>query len=267
MEKLKFFKLLKLVDLNPSDVSYYYVYQDKLFYDYIAKVGDRFVNFCRVTDVNRPRYKLLAKFDRWIRENPCDYFEPSTVSFIQVDGQTWFYENMAFYQDVGKMTYADCETFDSQMQSFNQYVLPFKSQLSDSDKLSYNQVILEYSPDSMIESNHDILFEYGDAFRCFDCNRVTRISDQFKFTGYQGFLFYNHKFNINMIVMMSMLSDTLDEKEIKINLLDSEKTHTLDQLIDHQTERVTQYPDQFFKSSEFAKNLQDIKGIICKKLQ
>jgi len=38
LEKLKFFKLLKAVDIPSIDVEYYYVYEDPLFYDYIIKV-------------------------------------------------------------------------------------------------------------------------------------------------------------------------------------------------------------------------------------
>ena len=259
---------MSTVGLKPADVSYFYIYKDHLFFDYIAKVNDRFVNFCKVTDENQSRYSVLTKLDKWLDLNPFYGFERPIIKHLDVDNQQWFYENMPFYQDLGKFTYNDCVLFDKLMQEFNEHILPFKNQLTDNEKQCYNKVIFDYTPVDMRNKDSDILFEYGDSYRCFDCNRITRHNNTLLFTGYQGFLFYNQDFNIGIILLMSMLFDTYKEKEQKLKSLDLVTIDKLHYLIKTQEQRVRMYPDQFYRSiEEFKKNLEDVKDILCKQLQ
>lgn len=267
MEKLKFFKLLKAVDISSIDVEYYYVYEDPLFYDYIIKVKDRFINFCAITENNQARYTVLDKLDKWLEKNPIDIFEKSVVKIIEVDGQLWFYENMPYYSDLGKLSYDDCLLMDQQIKKLNEHILPFKQQLTKEEQLSYNKIIFDYTPSYMMPSTDSILFEYGDIFRCFDCNRIKKTDTGFKFTGYQAFLFYYKNFNVSVILMMSMLSDTYKEKETKLEKFNENELQTLLVSIEVHKSRTDHYADQIYKNAEdFAKNLTDIERIICKKL-
>ena len=268
VEKLKFYRLLSAVGISARDVTYFYIYNDSLFFDYIAKVQDSFINFCLLTEANISRYYIIKKFDTWIRENSIACFDPPTIQLIKINNQVWFYEKMHYYPDLGKLSYNDCIEFDNEIQRFNKHISSFKKLLSKEEKEEYNRVIFEYTPSNMRGEVGDILFEYGDSFRCFDCNRVTKKNDKFIFTGYQGLLFYNQQINIGIILIMSMLNDTYKEKENKIALLSKEEIKSLGDILIIIEQRILNYPDQFYTSSEdFIKNLEDIKGIVCKQLQ
>lgn len=268
LEKLTFYKLLSSVGFRSADVTYFYIYKDPLFFDYIAKVQDNFINFCLLTESNISRYYIIKKFDAWIRENSIACFEPPSIQLIKIDNQMWFYEKMQYYPDLGKLSYNECIEFDNEIQRFNEHISSFKELLSKEEKEEYNRIIFEYTPSNMHGAVDDIIFEYGDSFRCFDCNRVTKKNDKFIFTGYQGLLFYDQQINIGIILIMSMLNDTYKEKENKIALLSKEEIKSLGDILIIQEQRILNYPDQFYRSSEdFIKNLEDIKGIVCKQLQ
>lgn len=267
MENLKFFKLLSSVGASPKDVTYSYVYSDHLFYDYIAKVGDRFLNFCLITATNSARYEMLIKLDTWMSTNEIDCFERPEVKVIEVGGQQWFYESIPFYPNLGKLSYQECLLLDHHLYILNQHVLGFAKNLTDQEKSAYNAIIMEYVPDHLRAGYTDVILEYGDIFRSFDCNRISRTATGFKLSGYQAFLFYNKDYNMAMTLIMSMMNDTYSEKQQKLAEVSSDDLNRIKGITSIQDDRVQRFPDQFYKIDEFAAALTDIKAIICNESQ
>jgi hypothetical protein len=221
VETKKFYQLLSNVHINPSCVTYLTTYNDNFFSDFIAKTDNQFINFCHITENNLARYQVILQFHEWIKLNPSPNFVPSTVKLVSLSeiDDMWFYEEIPCYNNLDKLSVTDCLQIDNTIKSFNDHVKLFSKTINPTLQHSYNLIIKNYCK-TKADFNNDIVFEYGDIFTMFMCNRITKIDNNFYFAGYQGFLYYEKVLTPTGILIMSSLNDSIEEKNKKLLQVD-----------------------------------------------
>lgn len=265
-KSLKFYRLLSLAGLSASQVSYLTIYDQNIFFDYIARVDNKFINFCLINDRNLARYQIFFKLEEWLKEHPCSMFDMPVINVIELDGDKWFYEEMSYYNDINNLTFDDCLLINEKIVEFNQHVQKFASTVDYELSIAYNSIIKEYRPSYLQRDKTTLSLEYGDVGTMFDCNRISKIDNVIKFTGYQSFLFYDNELTSNLILVKSMLTDTYDEKVLKISHIKDENIPMLEKVIAIQEERIGRVPQEHYKNtSDILMHLNEIKEILWKK--
>jgi hypothetical protein len=221
VETKKFYQLLSNVHIDPSCVTYLTTYKDNFFFDFIAKTDNQFINFCHITETNLARYQVILQFHEWIKLNPSSNFVPSIVKLVALGGidDMWFYEEIPYYNNLDELSVTNCLQIDNTIKSFNDHVKIFSKTINPILQHNYNLIIKNYC-NTTTDFDNGIVFEYGDIFTMFRCNRITMINNDFYFAGYQGFLYYEKILTPIGILIMSSLNDSIEEKNKKLLQVD-----------------------------------------------
>jgi len=269
---IKFYKLLSKVQIDPTCITYLTSYKDKLFFDFIAKTDHQFVNFCHINNKNMARYNIILKFHEWIQLNPHPNFKSSVVKVLSLGGtdDLWFYEEMIYYENLSTISFDECLQINSTIKNFNNYIKEFFKTLSVQEKNDYTLIMKNYCKDEFkMKFDNNFIFEYGDIFTMFKCNRITKIDNNFQITGYQGFLFYDDQFTTLLIIIMSCMLDTLENKKIKLSLIDTQSTEMLKDIIQNLTKKSNTEFKQwllFLNCDDiFKKHIAELETILWKK--
>jgi len=265
----KFYKLLSKVQIDPTCITYLTSYKDELFFDFIAKTDHQFVNFCHINNKNMARYNIILKFHEWIQLNPHPNFKSSVVKVLSLGGTNdlWLYEEMIYYKNLSTISFDECLQIDSTIKNFNNHIKGFFKTLSAQEKKDYNLIMQNYCKDEFkMKFDSNFIFEYGDIFTMFRCNRITKIDNNFQITGYQGFLFYDDQFTKLLIIIMSCMLDTLENKKIKLSLIDTQSTEMLKDIIQILTKKSNNEFKLFLNCDDiFKKHIAELETILWKK--
>lgn len=265
-ETEKFYTLLSNMQIDPSCVTYLTTYKDSTFFDFIAKVDDRFINFCHITKKNIARYQIILKFHEWIQENPSPNFNPSLVKMISLGSSDdmWFYEEMSYYDRLNSITFDECLQINDTINTFNNHIKQFSKTLPLNLKQEYNLIIQNYCAKDVSITDDDIIFEYGDIFTMFACNRITKTNDLFQMTGYQGLLFYDRQFTKLFIIIMSCLLDNLEDKKTKLSLINPQSTEMIRTIIQILLKKSNDEFKGFLNQDDnFKKHITELEIALC----
>lgn len=267
IKNIKFFQLISAVNIQMNEVEYFSIYHDKIFFDYIAKTKDSFINFCLINENNSARYRVFIQLNDWLQRNAYPNFIMPEIKIIKLGEEQWFFEKMPYYEKLFSLSIDDYVLINESISCFNKHINSFIPTIDIKLQHDYNRILYNYCPDFLKEKfleSKNIVLEYGDIPTLFDCCRIKKCNQSFKFSGYQSFLFYDKIATKAIIFILSFLFDSVEEKHQKINLLPVEVKNFLPMIIEILLDRFNHKTKEYFNYSEDnIKNLMEYKSLLC----
>lgn len=275
MEKLKGLieaaKLAKIAGTSIHNIRSYNTYVDcEFFFDHVIELDDSYVNFCKINDMNRPRYELLLEINRQLESA---YFMPTTASIIDDGTDEWFYEQIPKGERITNLS-----TYQLQMlwdnladvnRAANDIIVDENIVTGNNEffkKISYFNTLKRETVDSVFEEHvrrlSGLYVVYADVDKALELGRIRYTGTHFTFTGLQSFLPCPDETPHILTAVLTCMGDGDDVIDSKMKLLPHPSS--IRQTIKTMLNQININPSYYkIDTSELVAHLERI----CKRLQ
>lgn len=261
MEKIKQFK--EFVELKNSfdvpHISFVNIYYSPdQFYDYIAKDDNYFYNFCKITDINRPRYEYLVELNKKLISK---HYIPVTA--IIKDG--WYFEQIQIFSINYFTVPVDIKLLLTSVEQLNKDI---RACPMDLDLINGHHHFMKYHYGNLTEifgvSCPDVNFL--DMEKTFELSRMLLDDGVFKFTGAQALLPGPAEYGTIAGILFSTYLDNDNEIFEKFKLINY-KSSVVERIIYGIKDQADVHKHAYFMDSSALSAHFDKLGRLWKQLQ
>ena len=223
-------KLLNLINYTLTDSKKVSIYEDpNFFFDYIIEYSEKYINLCKITDVNRARYDILNKLNSL---NSC-YFIPSKCGIINNNADEWFYEIITIQEPIKTLSYNQLTVLWNNLNSLRDAAELFIQNDNFKDNNDMFRKISYYEEMRILLSEnafneHDAKLKkpyvvFADIEKAFELGRIAFKNNHFTFSGLQSFLPCPMEYVKVVSVIYSSFEDSEDDIIKKLNSIRDSK--------------------------------------------